>query len=312
MRDFILGTAQLGMKYGIVNRTGQPAGKEALAIVHHALFQGVNGIDTARDYGVSENIIGDALAGSRSKQATVITKLDPLRNLPDGAREDFIRAAVDASVQQSCEALRTNRLDVLMLHRWEHHRKWDGAIWRKLLSLRDEGKIRSLGASIYQPTEALEALRDSDIRYLQVPMNILDWRWRAADVNKAITSRRDVLVHARSALLQGILIHGADLWPQVDGFDSIRCVNVIESLTVKLRRESPADLCLAYVRSQPWIHGVVVGCETLTQLKENLRLFSRSTLDFAECNDIERGLPVVPVNLLNPAKWKRHSTVGAI
>jgi aryl-alcohol dehydrogenase-like predicted oxidoreductase len=69
-------------------------------------------------------------------------------------------------------------------------------------------------------------------------------------------------------------------------------------------RESLTDLCLAYVRSQPWITSVVVGCETLEQVNENLRLFCRPRLSEEQCAELETCLPRAPENLLNPSRWK--------
>jgi aryl-alcohol dehydrogenase-like predicted oxidoreductase len=69
-------------------------------------------------------------------------------------------------------------------------------------------------------------------------------------------------------------------------------------------RESLTDLCLAYVRSQRWITSVVVGCETLEQVNENLRLFCLPELTEEQRVEMERSLPRAPENLLNPSQWK--------
>lgn len=63
------------------------------------------------------------------------------------------------------------------------------------------------------------------------------------------------------------------------------------------------DLCLAYVRSQPWITSVVVGCETLEQVDENLELLCRPKLTTEQCAELERSLPEAPEDLLNPSQW---------
>jgi aryl-alcohol dehydrogenase-like predicted oxidoreductase len=54
-----LGTAQLGLNYGIANNEGKPGEEKALRILDSALASGVNCIDTAADYGDSEKIIGN-------------------------------------------------------------------------------------------------------------------------------------------------------------------------------------------------------------------------------------------------------------
>jgi len=196
---------------------------------------------------------------------------------------------------------------VLLLHRWEHRARWHGAAWSRLLELKGKNVIRVVGASVYEPWEALEALQYPEIQLLQIPFNLLDWRWRTAELDKAIASRPDVVIHARSALLQGILIHGPELWPRGEAFDAGAIVDVMNSLVTELRRDSVADLCFAYVRSQSWIHGIVVGCETMRQLVENLRMFQLPPLDPKQSELVERSLPMVSDSLLNPAKWT-HAT----
>ncbi len=63
-----------------------------------------------------------------SPKLTVITKLSPLAWLPGDAAPETVRAAVEASVYQSCYNLRVRRLPVLMLHRWAHHDSHGGQI----------------------------------------------------------------------------------------------------------------------------------------------------------------------------------------
>jgi len=302
--ELTLGTAQLGMQYGIVNRAGQPAHQQAIRMVRGAIAHGVTALDTARGYGEAEDVLGEALAGAWSSRVEVVTKLDPLTSLTHDADSSRVRTAVDDSVRRSCEALRLTKLPTLLLHRFHHYRAWRSAAWNRLRELRDEGTIGTLGASVYEPREALELLQDPTILHLQIPMNVLDWRWRANGVDRALASRPDVIVHARSALLQGLLASSAAAWPLSAEYDISSCLGQLQKSATAFGRESLADLCLAYVRSQPWIASVVVGCETLEQVNENLRLFCLPKLSAEQCDELEWSLPKAPENLLNPSKWQ--------
>ncbi len=303
--ELTLGTAQLGMEYGIANRAGQPGLSIAIQMVRQAVAHGVTALDTARAYGNAEAVLGEALTGAWRSRVEVVTKLDPLASLPEDAAESTVRAAVDESVQRSCEALRSKTLSTLLLHRSAHHEAWGGAAWRRLLELRDEGMISSLGASIYDPGEALKLLADPAIAHLQIPMNVLDWRWRESGVDRALAERPDVVVHARSALMQGLLAESVlpSFWPSSDGFDPAEWIGQLRRLAAEFERESVTDLCLAYVRSQPWITSVVVGCETLEQVNENLRLFCEPKLNAEQCAELE-SLSKAPEALLKPSQWK--------
>lgn len=297
-----LGTAQLGMEYGIVNDAGKPSLQCAVEMVRRAIAHGVTSIDTARAYGMAETVLSEALTGAWGSRCEVITKLD-LSGLPDDATRREVRARVDESVSRSCEALRSSRLSVLLLHRWQDHNAWGCAAWEYLLELQQNGKIGVLGSSVYEPDEALDALEDPAITHLQIPMNILDWRWEAEGVDRALLGRPDVVVHARSALLQGILLHPSRRWPSVDGFVSSGWPQMIRKTAEHLGRESVKDLCLAYVRSLAWVTSVVVGCETIAQLEENLSLFRSPDLTPQQCRQLREDMPRAPEALLNPSRW---------
>src|SRR5258708_9765889 len=193
------------MEYGIVTRKGQPPPQLAIRMVHLAISHGVMALDTARAYGEAEAVLGEALTGAWRSRVEVVTKLDPLASLAHDAVPSEVRAAVDDSVRRSCEALRVEKLSTLLLHRSSHHDAWGGAAWRRLLELRNQGTIGNLGASVYEPREALELLQDPAIAHLQIPMNVLDWRWKASGVDRALAARPYVVVHARSALLHTLL-----------------------------------------------------------------------------------------------------------
>jgi spore coat polysaccharide biosynthesis protein SpsF len=301
--ELTLGTAQLGMKYGVANRTGQPPREVATAIVRGAIAHGVTTIDTARGYGDSEEVLREALSGAWRSRVEIITKLDPLASLAADADASSVEAAVDASVRRSCLALGTTELTSLLLHRWQHRGEWGGSAWRRLLDLREQGIIGSLGVSVYDPKEALQALEDPDIQHLQIPFNVLDHRWRSSGIDQLLAGRRDVTVYARSVFLQGVLLGNSSGWPRVGGYDPRCYVGSLRNLAKRFERRNVADLCVAYVRAQDWLCSLVVGCETSTQLRENLDLFRLPVLTPDQCNELERALFRAPEALLNPSRW---------
>ena len=56
--QLVLGTAQLGLDYGITNTNGKPKLTQSLEIIKQALDNDINIFDTARAYGDSEYILG--------------------------------------------------------------------------------------------------------------------------------------------------------------------------------------------------------------------------------------------------------------
>lgn len=288
--QLIFGTVQLGQPYGAANLTGMPSHEAATHLIHRALDLGVLSFDTARAYGLAEERLGAALESSAAKLAHVVTKLSPV--LGEAA----------ASIEASRTALRRPTLETLLLHRAEQMDETE--TWGDLCARHNDGVVAHLGASVQTPQELIRVLKNRDIEHIQMPGNILDWRWRALDVQSALAHRPDVTVHVRSAFLQGLLAVGLQAqWPQVDGVDPEQIVSALENLTHEFNRQSPADLCLAYLRAQHWIDGIVVGMETQEQLEANVRLFAREPLSAVQCAIAEEVLPQLPEQFLNPALW---------
>jgi spore coat polysaccharide biosynthesis protein SpsF len=301
--ELTLGTAQLGiLNYGRANKTGRPSREIAVQLVREALDRGISCIDTARAYDRAEQIVGEALKG-RGERVCVVTKLSPFENLPDTAPEVQMRSAVEDSVFRSCRELGLEQIPVLLLHRWSHRSSHHGAVWQRLLELKSEGVIAALGASVSTPPEAEEALAEREIRHLQLPFNLLDRRWRSGRVPELATKRK-IFIHARSVLLQGILVSDPSAWPDVAGISANDLVSQIEQLARRLGRANRLDLCIAFARAQPWIQSLVMGVETIAQLHDLIDSFQRPALTQSEVADVVRTMPELPETLLNPALWR--------
>ena len=297
-----LGTIQLGQKYGIANTSGQPGEAEAAEMLALALRSGITHLDTARAYGDAEARIGRLLPARTAFTVKIVTKLLPLDGLPDDAPAREVRSAVDASVFHSCRDLRRERLDVLMFHRSADMFRWQGAALARLTELVGEGVIGALGASVYTPDEAAACLADRRIAVLQLPFNLLDSRWLNGSFASAIADRKDVQIHVRSVFLQGLLVNDAARWPEWVA-ERRELAAKIEDLSRRLGRKSRADLCIAYVRSFPWVATLVLGAETLRQLEQLVPLASEPALTGQQAREVQAAFAGVPERLLNPARW---------
>ena len=303
--SLVLGGAQFGMPYGIANRAGKPGDEELRAILGLAEAAGVAHIDTAAGYGDSEHRIGSAL--DADSPLGIVTKLPP--HLTDGEpTTSEVAQRVHVAIDRSLWLLGRSRLEAVLLHRFEHFAAAEGIIWRTLLALQAEGRIGRIGASVYRPEELSALLASPEVGLVQLPFNILDRRWLEPDIQRAIAARPDVVLHGRSALLQGLLTIDDPLqWPISDSNLARRCIAGLQSAATSLRRGGVADLCLAYARAQPWLAGVVVGAETAAQMAENIRLFRTPALTPAEAEAVAASLPSpLPEQLLNPALWPRR------
>lgn len=305
--DMVIGTAQLGMNYGIANRCGAPSLQDSEELLKTAIANGVAFIDTARAYGNSESVIGRALAGGWYGRAPIITKLSPLTECSPTASSEEVQARINASLFQSCLSLGVSSLDVLMLHRASHLHMWDGALWQYLQQRREDGLIKELGISLQTPEELLEALQEPEIKYLQLPFNLLDARWdkAVAEIIK-MKAQRPLTVHVRSSLLQGLLAsRDRKHWQQAGVNQPDNVWAWFDTLQKRSDSRNMADLCIRYVRSLPWVDGVVVGMESQQQLRENLASFERPLLESKLLSEIEATRPVLGSETLDPAQWNK-------
>jgi aryl-alcohol dehydrogenase-like predicted oxidoreductase/spore coat polysaccharide biosynthesis protein SpsF (cytidylyltransferase family) len=302
----VLGTAQLGSAYGIANKTGLPAFKEAESLLKTAIVNGVTHIDTAHAYGASEAVIGQALKDGWAGRARVITKLALLENCPSNAPASVVNAFVDASVFQSCASLGVAKIDVMMLHRASHLRDWAGAAWNRLKSHQLSGRIGELGVSVQTPGELLVAIENPDVRYVQLPFNLLDWRWDDVIPRlQEVQSARQLTVHVRSALLQGLLPStDTTLWRKANVDSPEAVIGWLREKSLACGRDNVVDLCLAYLTALPWVDGVALGMENLSQLNTNLKLLGGAPLSHQQLVELRASRPHLPETVLNPAQWR--------
>lgn len=293
--NLVLGGVQFGLTYGIANQTGRPDDGELRSILTLAERSGVTHLDTAAGYGESEERIGAALANGSPLR--IVTKLPP-----------DVRGAQDAeaAIDRSLTRLRRKRLDAMLLHRFEHYGDGRSDVWQALRTRRDQGTIGRIGCSIYRPEELAAPLRDPDVGLIQLPFNILDRRWLAPDLQAAIAARPDVILHGRSALLQGLLTLSDPVrWPCERGLAE-RCIAALAGLARSFGRRSVVDLCFAHARAQTWLAGIVVGAETAAQMAENIELFRTPPLTLKQLAEVAARIPTnVPDSLLDPSHWPK-------
>ncbi|MBF9033956.1 aldo/keto reductase [Rhodobacterales bacterium HKCCE2091] len=121
---------------------------ESKPFFHRALDLGINFFDTANAYagGASEEVIGEVLLKAAKREDVVIlTKVfNRMRPGPNGA--GLSRKAIMAEIDASLARMRTDYVDVYMIHRWDY----DTPVEETLEALNDvvkAGKARYLAAS---------------------------------------------------------------------------------------------------------------------------------------------------------------------
>jgi aryl-alcohol dehydrogenase-like predicted oxidoreductase len=147
--ELALGT----MMFGAMGNTDH---EDSARIINRSLDAGINFVDTADVYsaGESEVIVGKAIAGRRDS-VVLATKFGlPLGADPDtgGASRRWIVREVEASLRR----LRTDRIDLYQLHRYD----WHTALDETLTALDDlirAGKVLAVGSSTFPAEKIVEA-----------------------------------------------------------------------------------------------------------------------------------------------------------
>lgn len=304
-KKLVLGTAQLGLDYGITNTYGKPDQTTAEKIVKTAIVNGAKFIDTARAYGDSENVLGAILSTGWTGRSNVITKLSPLIDETLIDISNSIEYSVDSSVYQSCKALRTESIDALLLHRASQMTIFGGKIWSRLLFHRQQGLIRSLGVSVQSPEELENILSIQEVEVIQLPYNVLDWRWDSI-ISKVIEEKkkRNLTIHIRSTLLQGLLTsQNQDKWRKAHVENAESIIDWLKINQKLIGAKSIAEFCLRFVNSLNWVDGIVVGVETIEQLLENINFICLPEICSSQLEVILKSRPILEQKTLNPASW---------
>src|SRR5262249_20364951 len=130
----------------VFGRLGNTDHDHCARIIHRALDEGVNFIDTANRYGMgeSEEIVGRALAGRRS-EAVIATKVfmpGPGGMLDRGTSRRHIMLQVEESLRR----LRTEWIDLYQIHRYDHDTPLDETLGALTDCVRQR-QVRYLAAS---------------------------------------------------------------------------------------------------------------------------------------------------------------------
>ncbi len=286
----VLGTAQLGLNYGVANCSGRPNAATARELVAAARAGGVDLFDTAQAYGEAEAALGAALRDTSGSPPRVVSKLAPTLDPTDGAA---LRAALAESRRRVGGALWG-----LLLHRPEWLAQWDRGLGAALLAARDAGEVRWLGASVYAPDQARQALARPELDLLQLPANAWDGRWEEAGI-LAECRARNVLAFIRSIYLQGLLVLSA-----AEAGARVPAAAAAARRWNELAGTGEAAARLAFRYARGLGAPLVVGMETAAPARTNLEWLNLPPLTAEERADLRWEMrPFVCAEVVDPSRW---------
>jgi predicted aldo/keto reductase-like oxidoreductase len=140
--------------------------EQTIKVLHRAIDGGLNWIDTANDYGTSEERIGKAIKKYPRSDVLLFTK--------GGGRDPkTLREQIELSLQR----LQTGYIDLFQFHNILSPELWQTMEGNGAFDLareyRDRGMIRHIGASAHTREVALAVIEHPEIEVLQYPFNFI-------------------------------------------------------------------------------------------------------------------------------------------
>lgn len=267
--------------------------KEASRMVHYAIDQGLNYIDTAYGYHHynSERFLGRALKGGYREKVHLATKLPGWKV---ETSEDF-----DKILNEQLEKLQTDHIDFYLLHGldsdgWHKFRDLDVIPWAETAIA--DGRINNLGFSFHDKTEVLKEIIDAydGWTFCQVQYNYMDIENQAGIKGVKYAASKGLAVVVMEPILGGRLVNPPEeiqnLW------------------NMAAKKRTPADWALQWLWNQPEVTVVLSGMSTMTQVEENLASTERSGVNtltddeqalIAQVRNQYQALSPIPCNKCN-------------
>jgi len=252
--------------------------QQVAAILNTLLDEGVNLIDTAAAYKGSEEAIGKAVSHRREEFVLVSKCGSPGDPDSDEWRSDALSATVDRALKR----LKTEQIDVMLLHTCGLELLKQGDGLEVLVRAREAGKIRHVGYSGDNEAAAY-AVTLPDIAVLETSVNICDQA--NIDVVLPEARKQDVAVIAKRPIANAAW---KDLSEQPGFYQGYT-----ETYTNRLRRMkvTPAELgfdgdprqvwpeiALRFTLSMEGVHTAIIGTTNPDHARANLAAAAKGPL----------------------------------
>ena len=260
--DFQVSTLGFGAMRLPTEDGGKINESEATKMLHYAIDNGVNYVDTAYPYhdGASEVFVGKALKGGYREKVRVATKLPVW----------MVETAVDFDkyLNEQLERLQLDYVDFYLLHslnkeNWPKMRDLGVLRWaEKAIS---DGRFRHLAFSYHDDAETFtQIIDDYDWSMCQIQYNYMDEENQAGVKGLKYAASKGIAVVVMEPLLGGKLVNPPE--PVQSIWDSAA------------KKRTPADWALQWIWNQPEVSTVLSGMSTMEQVKENIALANNSSI----------------------------------
>ena len=290
--------------------------REAVAAIHAALDLGITSIDTAPIYGfgLSEELVGEALAGKNRQQVQILTKygmrwdsregkLAMMSQDAQGKEVPIHKFAGKQSVIQECEnslrRLRTDYIDLYQIH-WPDVTTPIGETMEAVAQLIEQGKVLASGVCNYSAEQMATAEKTLKQASNQVPYSMVERQIEAELVPYCLEHHKSILAY--SPLQRGLLtgkigndyrFEPGDHRPNTRHFrqDNREKVNAfLEQIRpiAEGHQATLGQLVINWTIRQPAVATALVGARNPQQVRENAKAldFSLSAGEISQINQL--------------------------
>ena len=256
--------------------SGDLSPDEAHRLLNQVLDSGITFIDTSPDYGSSEELIGEALAGRRG-EFLLATKCGCPVAVPLEYRDGvpvhvFSPENVRAAVEQSLKRMHTDYLDLVQVHASPSREVLErDDVVDTLQALRAEGKVRFIGMSGTLP-HLREHIAMGVFDAFQMPYSALE-REHEVWIDAAVRA-------GAGSIIRGGVARGApapDQNPETAGDFWRQRMIARRDLWERAKLDDLLDgmprmeFMLRFTLSHENVHTVIVGTRNPRHLEDNLR-----------------------------------------
>ena len=236
-----LGTVKIGRNQGVKYPSGfsLPDDQAVTQLLATARDLGINLIDTAPAYGISEQRLGELLTDRNDW--VICSKVGEEFDKGE-SHFDFSAGHVRRSVERSLKRLRTDFIDLVLVHSDGNDMDIlsNGETLDALATLKQQGLIRAFGMSTKTVAGGLAALEASDLAMVTYNLNERDER---AVIDRAAKAGKGILVKKAFASGHACLPGGAT---------------------------DPVQASLDMILGTPGVSSVIAGTINISHLRENV------------------------------------------
>lgn len=276
-----------GVQYGDVSEA------DAVDALETYFEQGGNFVDTARAYHESERIIGEVTARLGNRDDIVIAS----------KTKQLTAADIRNELETSLRLLQRDYVDLYYLHAPPDDIDEMNRILDVFSKLKDEGKIKLIGASVKGPNVTQHTvdlcrqyIQSGRVNVLQVIYSI--FRQQNEEIFPEAQAQ-GVGIVARTSLESGFLtgkykpghsFSGSDhrqRWSKQRLEIILSHVADVEQLAVKPPYETLSQVALRFALDTPGIDSIIPGAKNSDQLRSNLSILDLPPLDEAVYNELK-------------------------